>query len=88
MNVNTHGCILPHDLYISLFLMMMSSNGNIYRVSGLLQGESAGHRSIPLTKAIDAELWCFHWSASEQTVEQTIETPVIWDAVALIMMPL
>ena len=27
------------------------------------------HRSIPLTKASDAELWCFLWSAPEQTVE-------------------
>ena len=40
---------------------------------------------IPLTKDSDAELWCFLWSTSEQTVEQTIETPVIWDAIALIM---
>ena len=30
-------------------------------------------------------LMFFLWSASEQTVEQTIETPVIWDAIALIM---
>ena len=27
----------------------------------------------------------FFQSASEQTVEQAIETPVIWDAIALIM---
>ena len=40
---------------------------------------------IPLTKASDAELWCFLWSAPEQTVEQTIETPVICDAIVLIM---
>ena len=33
----------------------------------------------------DAGLWWFLWSASEQTVGQTTETPVIWDAVALIM---
>ena len=33
----------------------------------------------------DAELWCFLWSAPEQTLEQTIETPVIWDALVLIM---
>ena len=30
-------------------------------------------------------VWCFLWSAPEQTVEQNIETPVIWDAIALIM---
>ena len=39
----------------------------------------------PLTKASDAELWCFLWSTPEQTDEQTIETPVIWDAIVLIM---
>ena len=36
-------------------------------------------------KASDAELWCFLWSAPEQTVEQTTGTPVIWDAIVLIM---
>ena len=45
------------------------------------------HRSPvnPPTKASDAELWCFLWSTPEQTIEQTIETPVIWDAMAPIM---
>ena len=57
--------------------MMTSSNGNIFRVTGPLWGEFTGHRWIPLTKASDAELWCFLWSAPEQTVEQTIQTPVI-----------
>ena len=38
---------------------------------------------ILLTKASDAELSCFLWSTPEQTVEQTIDTPVIWDAIAL-----
>ena len=51
-----------------------SSNGNIFRVTGL-----------PLTKASDKELRWFLWSAPEQTVEQTIETPVIWDPMVLIM---
>ena len=44
-----------------------------------------GDRWIPLTKASDAELWYFLWSAPEQTIEQIIETPVIWDEIALIM---
>ena len=68
--------------------MMTSSNWNIFRVTGPLWGEFTGHRWIPLTKASDAELWCFLWSAPEQTVEQTIEAPVIWDAIAPIMMSL
>ena len=50
---------------------MTSSNGNIFRVTGLLWGESTGHRWIPLTTASDAELWRYLGSAPEQTVEQT-----------------
>ena len=42
--------------------MMTSSNGNIFRVSGLLCREFTGPRWIPLTKASDAELRCFLWS--------------------------
>ena len=42
-------------------------------------GESTGQLWIPLTKVCDAELWiCFYlrlWT------EQTIDTPVIWDAI-------
>ena len=36
--------------------MMMSSNGNLFRVTGPLWGESIGHRWLPLTKASDVEL--------------------------------
>ena len=45
------------------------------------------HRSAvdSLTKASDAEFWGVRWSAPEQTVEQTIETLVIRDAIALVM---
>ena len=39
---------------------------------------TTGHRWIPLTKASDAELWCFLWSASEQTFQQTIGKPLIF----------
>ena len=41
--------------------MMMSSNGNIFRVTGHLCGEFTDPRWIPLTKARDEELWCFLW---------------------------
>ena len=34
-----------------------------FRVTGPLCGEFTGHRWIPGTKASDAELWCFPWSA-------------------------
>ena len=66
-------------------IMMKPSNGNIFRVTGPLYWELTSYRWISLTKASDAELWCFLWSSPEQTVEQTIEAPVIWDAIALIM---
>ena len=46
-------------------IMMTSSNGNIFRVTGHLCGEFTGPRWIPRTKASDVELWCFLWSVSE-----------------------
>ena len=41
---------------------MTSSNGNIFRITGPLCVELTGIRWFPLTKASDAELWCFPWS--------------------------
>ena len=52
--------------------MMTSSNRNIFRVTDPLWGESISHR-------------CFLWSEPEQRTEQTIETQLLWDAIALIM---
>ena len=52
-----------HNMLV--FIMMTSSNGNIFRVTGHLCGEFTGPRWIPRTKASDAELWCFFLSASE-----------------------
>ena len=64
---------------------MTSSNENSFHVTALLWEESTGHRGLPLTKASDAKLWCFVWSAPEQMVEQIIETPLIWDAITFMM---
>ena len=50
-------------LLFNIQLMMTSSNGNIFRVTGPLCGEFTGPRWIPRMKASDAELWCFLWSA-------------------------
>ena len=44
-------------------VMMTSSNGNIFSVTGPLCREFTGHRWIPLTKASDVEIWCFLCSA-------------------------
>ena len=46
------------------------------------------HQWITPTKASDVELWYFLWFVPEQTAFETIETPVIWDAIMLIMMSL
>ena len=50
--------------------MMTSSNGNIFRTTGPLWGDSTGDGWIPHTKTSNAELSCFLY-APEQTVEQT-----------------
>ena len=48
---------------------MTSLNRNIFCVDGHLCGKFTGPRWIPRTKASDAELSCFLWSASEKTIE-------------------
>ena len=53
---------MRHDVYIKPTSIMTSSNGNIFRATGLCQG-----------------------NAPEPTVEQTMGTPVIWDAIVLIV---
>ena len=70
---------------ITDYFMMTSSNGKNYGVTGPVWGESTGDRWIPLTKASEAELRCFLWSAPEQMFKQTIKMSVIWDAIALIV---
>ena len=49
--------------------MMTSWNGNIFHGTGPLCGEFTDQRWIPLTKASDAKLWCFLWSAPVQKAE-------------------
>ena len=46
-------------------VMMASSNGILFRVTGHWCGEFTGPRWIPHPKASDAELWCFLWSVWE-----------------------
>ena len=51
--------VLPNRIaLVCVWLMMASSNGSIFRVTGHLCGEFNGHRWIPRTKTSDAELWC------------------------------
>ena len=58
-------CIFPIYQWWWVILMMTSSNGNIFRVTGHLCGEFTSHRWIPITKASDADLWCFLLSTLE-----------------------
>ena len=44
-------------------IMVTSSNGNSFRVTGPLCREFIGDQWIPLTKVSDTELWCFLWPA-------------------------
>ena len=67
---------------------MTSWNGNIFRITGPLWGESTGNRWIPLTQGKSRRALMFSlvddWT-SEQTAVQRVEMMVIWDAMALIM---
>ena len=67
-------------IFITVAYTMTSSNGNIFRVTGPLCEEFTGNRWIFLTKASDAELWRFLWSAPEKILEWTI-----WDTIAPII---
>ena len=64
---------------------MTSSNENNFRVNGPLSDESTIQLWIPLTRASDAELWCLPWCSPDQANEQTIETPVIWDTITVVL---
>ena len=86
----THQCMdwdntqSSFSIGIILFIYKTSSNRNIFCVTGLLWGESNDHRWNPSQRPV-MRSWYFIWSSPEQTVKQTIEMPVIWDAIALIM---
>ena len=70
-----------------IVFMMTSSNGNIFRVTGPLCEEFAGHRWIPLTKASDAELWCFFFIYTwiNDWVNNREAGDFSWDAIAPIV---
>ena len=60
-----NGSLRRQVMQIHNNVMMTSSNGNIFRVTGHLCGKFTGPRWISHTKASDAELWCLLWSAPE-----------------------
>ena len=83
--LHLHGGAIPMMMWSNEIPMMMWSNENIFRIIGPFWGESTSDWWIPLTKANDTELWCFLWSVPDEMVEQTIQTPVIWDIIVPIM---
>ena len=75
-----------HQRKLITFIPMMTSwNGNAVRVVDPLWWKSTGHQSIPLTKASNAKHWCFLWYPPEQKFEQTVQFPVIWDVITVIV---
>ena len=46
-----------------VLLAICAGNSPVTGVTGHLRGEFTGHRWSPHTKASDAELWCFLWTA-------------------------
>ena len=48
-------------------------------------GNSPVTGEFPVQRPVTRSFLCFLWFAPEPTVEQTMETPVIWDAMVLIM---
>ena len=58
---------------------MHSHSCSIFALLNLCMGNPSVTGGFPLTKASDAELWCF-LCAPDQTIEQTLEAPVIWSA--------
>ena len=65
--------------HVASLLMITALNGSIFRGTGPSWGGGFPHKGHWRRALI------FYWSAPEQTVEQTMETPLIWDAIALIV---
>ena len=72
--------------FIAASYMVASLNGFISALWALCDGNPSVTGEFPsqrsVTRSFDV---CFFLSAPEQTVEQTIETLVIWDVISLIM---
>ena len=63
-----------------------SSNGIIFRFTGPLWGESTATGGFPSQWPVTRRFGVLHvLSRPEQTAQQTIETPVILDAMVFIM---
>ena len=63
-----NGYIWLQNLPTYVFIMT-SSNGSIFRVTGILRGELPITGEFPSKRPVTQNFWCFIWSAPEQTVE-------------------
>ena len=81
-NVIAGYALFLHAISPSAIWYWWWTNGIIFHVTGPLWEKFTGHRWIPLTKASDAELWCFLCSAPEkkrlykQSLRWWFETPL------------
>ena len=63
--------------------MMTPSNGNIFRITGLLCGEFTGHRWIPFSKASNTEqiffdfLWINDWVNNPEAGDLRRHRPIM-----------
>ena len=64
-NVSSGWSLTVNHICSFICSMTTSSNGDIFRVTGLLYGEFTCSRWIPLTKASDEDCWCFLLSVIE-----------------------
>ena len=77
-----HFITLLSSLFITVdnSCKLLALQNNVVSSANKIEGEFTGHRWIPLSKARDAELWCFLWSApdkrlSKQSWRRWFETP-------------
>ena len=74
----------PKQQY-TLDAMMTSSNGNIFHITGPLWGESTVTGGFPWQRSVTWGFGAFFDLRLNKRLSQHIETPVTWDAIALIM---
>ena len=73
-----HSYVIETNIYIKTL-----SNGNISALLVFCAVNPPITSEFPSQRPVTQSYKCFLWSTPEQTVEYTIETSVIWDAIAL-----
>ena len=78
----THICVTrPQWVKIQTFWLSLSLKPHGHAaLLALCAGNHLETYGLPSHRACNAELWCFLCCWPEQTVKQTVELPVIWEA--------